>query len=60
MPRGGKRIGASAPQGNFNALKHGRHSSQARAYLFTLLLLSPIVEDPRNGAALTFAHRIKK
>ncbi|MBI4297990.1 MAG: hypothetical protein HY676_05605 [Chloroflexi bacterium] len=58
--RGGKRIGAGAPRGNFNALKYGRHFPQARAYLFTLLYLSPIVEDPRNGAALTFARRTKK
>jgi len=28
MPRGGKRPGAGAPKGNFNALKHGERSKQ--------------------------------
>ncbi|WP_155866693.1 hypothetical protein [Colwellia sp. PAMC 21821] len=26
MPRGGKRNGAGAPKGNFNAIKHGRRA----------------------------------
>ncbi len=28
MPRGGKRPGAGAPRGNFNAFKNGEHSLQ--------------------------------
>lgn len=30
MPRGGRRPGAGAPKGNFNALKHGLRSEQVR------------------------------
>jgi hypothetical protein len=28
---GGVRVGAGAPRGNFNALKHGQHSKQIKA-----------------------------
>lgn len=28
---GGSRVGTGAPKGNFNALKHGRHSKQVKA-----------------------------
>ena len=29
--RGGRRLGAGAPQGNWNAFKHGRYSARFRA-----------------------------
>ena len=40
MPRGGKRPGAGAPKGNFNALKHGCRSRQF-ARIFEPIVASP-------------------
>jgi len=39
MPRGGKRPGAGAPRGNFNALKRGNHSPRVRFVLSLLRFL---------------------
>jgi len=36
MPRGGKRPGSGAPEGNLNALKHGLRSQQLRALALAL------------------------
>ena len=36
MPRGGKRPGSGAPEGNLNALKHGLRSQQVRALALAL------------------------
>ena len=40
MPRGGRRAGAGAPKGNYNALKHGRNSRRLRE-LADILALVP-------------------
>jgi hypothetical protein len=53
MPRGGKRPGAGAPRGNFNALKHGRRSAQF-AQLSVVIAGNPKTRD----AILNFAHRL--
>lgn len=42
--RGGRRPGAGAPKGNFNALKHGRRSQQF-AELGALLAASPAIRE---------------
>jgi len=39
MPRGGKRPGAGAPTGNFNALKHGMRTPRGHHVIETLLLV---------------------
>ncbi len=37
MPRGGKRPGAGAPKGNFNAVRSGNHSSRMLLVYLALL-----------------------
>ncbi len=54
MPRGGKRPGAGAPKGNFNALRHGRRSAQF-AQLGALLAANPTTRE----AMLNFARRLE-
>jgi hypothetical protein len=44
MPRGGRRPGAGAPKGNFNALKHGTYSRQF-ARLGALIAASPAARE---------------
>ncbi len=39
MPRGGKRPGAGAPIGNFNALKHGMRTPRGHHVIATLLVV---------------------
>jgi hypothetical protein len=53
MPRGGRRPGAGAPKGNFNALKHGRRSAQF-AELGAQLAANPKTRE----AMLNFARRL--
>ncbi len=53
MPRGGRRPGAGAPKGNFNALKHGRRSAQF-AELGAQLAGNPKTRE----AVLNFARRL--
>jgi len=53
MPRGGKRPGAGAPKGNFNALKHGRRSAQF-AQLGAAIAINPKTRE----AILNFARRL--
>lgn len=36
MPRGGRRPGAGAPKGNWNALSSGRRSARLRALILSL------------------------
>ena len=44
MPRGGKRPGAGAPKGNFNAVRSGNHSSRM------LLVYLALVNHPDRAA----------
>jgi hypothetical protein len=53
MPRGGKRPGAGAPKGNFNALKHGRRSAQ-----FAKLGALIAANESTREAMLDFARRL--
>jgi hypothetical protein len=39
MPRGGRRPGAGAPKGNFNAMKSGKFSPRVRGVIAALMLL---------------------
>ncbi len=39
MPRGGKRLGAGAPRGNLNAVKHGRFSPRILLLVLALMKL---------------------
>ena len=48
MPRGGRRPGAGAPKGNYNAFKHGRNSSRLRE-LADILALVPPTRRPAAG-----------
>lgn len=47
MPRGGRRPGAGAPRGNFNAVRNGRYSPRVRAVLQALFI------DPDTRFVLT-------
>jgi len=44
MPRGGRRLGAGAPKGNWNGLKTGRHSPRFRQALLALRHDPPFME----------------
>ena len=48
MPRGGRRPGAGAPKGNYNAFKHGRNSRRIRE-LAEILALVPPTRRPIQG-----------
>ena len=48
MPRGGRRPGAGAPKGNYNAFKHGRNSRRMRE-LAAILALVPHTRRPVEG-----------
>ena len=58
MPRGGRRPGAGAPKGNYNAFKHGRNSRRLQE-LAAILALVPRTRRPAQGdpqeARLAFA-----
>jgi hypothetical protein len=54
MPRGGKRPGAGAPKGNFNALKHGERSKQF-ARLGAIVAKSP----KARALLLRYANRFE-
>lgn len=57
MPRGGRRLGAGAPRGNLNALKHGLRSRQF-AQLGAILASSPAARQ--SLLALAERHRLKQ
>ena len=55
MPRGGRRAGAGAPEGNYNALKHGRRSAQLRQLFLQLPRAGVRAILDRLAAAATLA-----
>jgi len=57
VPRGGRRLGAGAPRGNLNALKHGLRSKQF-AQLGAILASSPAARQ--SLLALAERHRLKQ
>jgi hypothetical protein len=56
--RGGRRPGAGAPKGNFNALKHGRYSRQF-AELGALFAQNPKLGEAMNSFAERYNLKVK-
>lgn len=63
MPRGGKRAGAGAPEGNFNAMTHGRRSRQLRQLFIAMMgrtRARQLVGKARAAALLTKAGLVRR
>ena len=59
--RGGRRPGAGAPRGNFNAVKHGMRSERVRRGMIILSLLPEVVDALRalkQANAQTYRQRL--